>query len=88
MLSPTNGASSADEFATSHPPANTKSTPSVMGSAYDYDFASSSGLDYVDDGYNSPLKTPSHSTTHSQDYEGLEGIYKFLRECDENRRVR
>lgn len=36
----------------------------------------------------SPLKAPTHSTdkSASADYEGLEGIYKFLQECEDSRR--
>ena len=35
----------------------------------------------------SPLKAPSHDTrSRSTDYEGFEGIYKFLQECEDVRR--
>ena len=35
----------------------------------------------------SPLKAPSHDTrSRSTDYEGVEGIYKFLQECEDVRR--
>ena len=44
--------------------------------------------DFDEHGQNlSPVKTPTHSTIQSADYEGLEGIYKFLQECDDSSRV-
>ena len=55
---------------------------------------SPSGYESLEDPYDWPSAPPSHSpysgskmsTGGSQDYEGVQGIYKFLQVCDEARR--
>ena len=61
---------------------------SPMHNAY-----SPSGFESLEDPYDwspssprSALKSGSRPASGSQDYEGLEGIYKFLQVCDESRR--
>ena len=56
-------------------------TPSGYESLRDSDFASEDP--YYQ--FPSPVKAPSHSATQSADYEGLEGIYRFLKECEESK---
>ena len=75
---------SFDEMVTPRSPVRSLNSPSGYESLRDSDFAS-------DDPYyptTSPLRAPTHSTpvANVSDYEGLEGIYKFLQVCDESRR--
>lgn len=77
-------AESLHSFATLLSPTRKATSPSGYESLRESDFAS-------DDHYYqtfSPLKAPTHSTAKSAsaDYEGLEGIYKFLQVCEEARR--
>lgn len=88
MLSPSaykpSNADSLHSFATLHSPAPKANSPSGYESLRESDFAS-------DDPYYptfTPLKAPTHRTSRSAsgDYEGLEGIYKFLQICEDSRR--
>lgn len=88
MLSPSaykpSNANSLHSFATLQSPAQKAKSPSGYESLRESDFAS-------DDPYYhtcSPLEAPTHSTVKSAsgDYEGLEGIYKFLQICEDSRR--
>ena len=86
MLSPSahhsSRAASSHTCPTIHSPPRKINTPSGYESLVESDFAS-------DDPYHhtlSPLKAPSHGMTQGTDYEGLEGIYKFLQECEDSRR--
>lgn len=83
MLSPPR-IESSHSFATIPLPSQKINTPSGYESLRDSDFTSDGA--YVHP--LSPFKTPTHSTTQSADYEGVEGIYKFLRECEDSSRVR
>lgn len=89
MLSPSahtpSQASSLHSYATllSPPQKPSPHSPSGYESLRESDFASDDP--FCDD--QSPLRAPTHSTTNSAaDYEGLEGIYKFLQVCEEVRR--
>jgi len=88
MLSPSaqkpSNAESLHSFATLQSLVHKATSPSGYESLRESDFAS-------DDPYYhtfSPLKAPTHSTgkSASADYEGLEGIYKFLQVCEDSRR--
>lgn len=66
------------------------SPPQKANSPSGYESLEENGLAF-EDPYSrslSPMETPTHSTAKSAsaDYEGLEGIYKFLQQCDEARR--
>ncbi len=86
MLSPAAGTPSRNEslhsYATTFSPQQQVNTPSGYESLRESDFAS----DDADYHTLSPLKAPSHGTSQSADYEGLEGIYKFLQECEDSKR--
>ena len=81
MLSP-----SAENFSqpdsTLHSPSRKINTPSGYESLGQSDFASD------DPCYHniSPIKASKHGTSHSADYEGVEGIYKFLQVCEDSRK--
>lgn len=88
MLSPSMQTSLRSEslhsFATLPSPAQKANSPSGYESLEENSFSS-------EDPYSRsfpPMETPTHSTAKSvsADYEGLEGIYKFLQQCDEARR--
>ena len=75
-------------------------TPCDSDSAYtlsppqkNHAFSSYESLEDSDFASNDPcyrtqsaLKTPTHSASHSTDYDGLEGIYRFLKECEDSKR--
>lgn len=84
MLSPAK-TPSTHSYSTLHsPPKKAAVSPS------DYESLRASDFGYSDDGYDydypSSVNAPTHSTAKSQDYEGLEGIYKFLQVCEDSRR--
>ena len=62
-------------------------TPHYSRSPSGYETLRDSDFD-PDDPFLSPLRAPSHDTRsrRSEEYEGVEGIYRFLRECEDVRR--
>ncbi|KAK0509488.1 hypothetical protein JMJ35_007882 [Cladonia borealis] len=62
-------------------------TPLYSRSPSGYETLRDSDFD-PDDPFLSPLRAPSHDThsRRSEEYEGVEGIYRFLRECEDVRR--
>ena len=76
---------SFDDFATLKSPMISphSHSPSGYESLRDSDFDPDDPFQHT----LSPLKAPSHDTrSRSTDYEGVEGIYKFLQECEDVRR--
>ena len=82
MLSPSVARTpSRSDSAYTFSPAQKVNTPSGYESLGDSDFASNDPYYHA----QPPLKAPTHSTNQSAEYEGLEGIYKFLQECEDSR---
>ncbi len=76
---------SFDDFATLKSPMTKPHSPSLSG----YDSLRDSDFDPDDPFHHtlSPLRAPSRGTRGgSTDYEGVEGIYKFLQVCEDVRR--
>ncbi|KAL6717923.1 hypothetical protein ACLMJK_004008 [Lecanora helva] len=67
---------------------HTLSPPRKLTAPSDYESLRDSDFAFDDPHYHysSPLEAPTHSTNLSGDYEGVEGIYKFLQECEDSRR--